>query len=359
LTATLLVISGSALGATQETDLSEHDLAGSSWQLVEIASMDDSVYRPEDRSLYTLALGADGTASIRADCNRGTGTWSVGESPSQIEFGVIAATQALCPEGSLHDRYMAQFQWVRSYVMEDGHLFLATMADGSIIEFEPASEAQSGPLAATVLGEEIRTANAEEMQAAILSRLFVDYAGERGIEVRDSEVAAFLAHLDLLKARDRAERTARIAEIDGLVAAEAVAAAERQSLEQERAQQAEFLASLESESDLSAEEAEELDTMRRDMAGSVIRQWKINRDLYREYGGRIIFQQAGPEPLDAYREFLEERRREGAFTIHEESFEPEFWRYFNNDEMHSFYESGSEAEAEAFDTPPWETSDEE
>jgi hypothetical protein len=29
---------------------------------------------------------------------------------------------------------------VRSYVMKDGHLFLATMADGSIIEFEPVSD---------------------------------------------------------------------------------------------------------------------------------------------------------------------------------------------------------------------------
>jgi hypothetical protein len=32
---------------------------------------------------------------------------------------------------------MAQFPWVRSYVTKDGGLFLATMADGSIIEFEP------------------------------------------------------------------------------------------------------------------------------------------------------------------------------------------------------------------------------
>jgi hypothetical protein len=37
----------------------------------------------------------------------------------------------------LHDRYLAQFPWVRSYVMKDGRLFLATMADGSIVEFEP------------------------------------------------------------------------------------------------------------------------------------------------------------------------------------------------------------------------------
>jgi hypothetical protein len=35
---------------------------------------------------------------------------------------------------------MGQFQWVRSYVLENGNLFLATMADGSIIEFEPLPE---------------------------------------------------------------------------------------------------------------------------------------------------------------------------------------------------------------------------
>ena len=111
-------------------------LAGTAWQLVEIVSMDDHVYAPQDRSLYTLVFNADGSMRVRADCNRGTGTWT-SESAGQLQFGRIAATQALCLPDSLHDRYMAQFQWVRSYVMKDGRLFLATMADGSIIEFEP------------------------------------------------------------------------------------------------------------------------------------------------------------------------------------------------------------------------------
>lgn len=112
-------------------------LGGTSWQLVKIMSMDDSVYTPGDRSLYTLAFGSDGSLTLRADCNRGAGGWS-SEAAGQLRFGPIAATQALCPPGSLHDRYLSQFEWVRSYVIENGHLFLATMADGSIIEFEPA-----------------------------------------------------------------------------------------------------------------------------------------------------------------------------------------------------------------------------
>jgi para-nitrobenzyl esterase len=101
-------------------------------------SMDDTTYTPDDPALYALEFGTDGSMRVRADCNSGTGSYT-SESASQLEFGVIAATQAECAPGSLHDRYMAEFQWVRSYTMKDGHLYLATMADGSIIEFEPAA----------------------------------------------------------------------------------------------------------------------------------------------------------------------------------------------------------------------------
>jgi heat shock protein HslJ len=112
-------------------------LAGSAWRLVKISSMDDTVHTSPDSAAYTLEFVTDGSVRIQADCNRGTGSWT-SDAPGQVQFGQIAATMAICPPGSLHDIYMAQFQWVRSYVIENGHLFLATMADGSIIEFQPA-----------------------------------------------------------------------------------------------------------------------------------------------------------------------------------------------------------------------------
>ena len=116
------------------------ELADTAWRLVRIQSMDDTESVPEDPSDYTLSFDADGRASIVADCNRGTTSFT-STSPGQLAFGVVAATQAMCPPESLHDVYMSQFEWVRSYVLEDGHLFLATMADGSILEFEPLSVA--------------------------------------------------------------------------------------------------------------------------------------------------------------------------------------------------------------------------
>jgi hypothetical protein len=90
------------------------------------------------------------------------------------------------------------------------------------------------------------------------------------------------------------------------------------------------------------------------MGRAMIRQWKLNRALYQQYGGRIIYQQLGPEPLDAYRRYLEERQAAGDFEIHDKSFEAQFWRYFTNDAMHDFYPPGSEEAARAFTTPPWE-----
>ena len=99
---------------------------------------DGKVLRPHDSNRYILAFGADGVVSARIDCNRGRGSWrSAG--PGQVEFGPMALTRALCPPGSLHDQIVRQWDYVRSYVVRDGHLFLSLMADGGIYEFEPVT----------------------------------------------------------------------------------------------------------------------------------------------------------------------------------------------------------------------------
>jgi hypothetical protein len=286
-------------GAEQNDESPCRELAGTSWRLVKIMSTDDSVYATDAASRYTLIFCTDGTADILADCNHGTGTWTS-----------TFATKAPCPSGSLSEQYLALSQWVRSYVLKSGHLYLATMADGSIIEFEPIERT----LAATVLGEEVHTSNAGEMQGIVLTRLFDRYAGEEGIAVAETEIDAYV---DNLRRGMRAE---------GLTA----------------------------EGDLTPEEAAEVERMRRDMGRAMIRQWKLSRALHRQYGGRIIFRQLGPEPSDAYRQYLEERQAAGDLEIRDKAFEHEFWRYFTDDSIHSFYPSGSEEEARAFAIPPWE-----
>jgi hypothetical protein len=80
--------------------------------------------------------------------------------------------------------------------------------------------------------------------------------------------------------------------------------------------------------------------------------FKISRSLYQEYGGRVVFQQAGPWPIDAYRSFLEERQEAGAFRILDPDLVAGFWEYLADDTTHSFYPP-DEAEA-AVSTPWWQ-----
>jgi uncharacterized protein/heat shock protein HslJ len=108
---------------------------GATWVLVEFQSMDDTRLKPEGDARFTLAFGNDGSVSVRADCNRGRGSWK-SAGPSLLEFGPIALTRAACPPSPLEQRFVRDLGYVRSYTMRDGHLYLSLMADGGIYDFE-------------------------------------------------------------------------------------------------------------------------------------------------------------------------------------------------------------------------------
>lgn len=111
-------------------------LDGTAWRLVKFQGGDDTVLAPDDRAKYTIAFGADGRVAVRFDCNRGSGGWS-SPGPGQLQFGPMAMTRAMCPPGSLHDRMVKHWPYLRSYILKEGHLYLSLMADGGIYEFEP------------------------------------------------------------------------------------------------------------------------------------------------------------------------------------------------------------------------------
>ena len=117
-------------------------LSGTAWRLVEIQSMDDSTgtTRVDDPSRYTMRLNADGSVALRLNCNSASGNWSAeaGPDPSsgRFEFGPLAATSALCPPPSVDEQVTKQAPYFRSYLLEDGRLYLSLMADGGIFVWE-------------------------------------------------------------------------------------------------------------------------------------------------------------------------------------------------------------------------------
>jgi hypothetical protein len=85
---------------------------------------------------------------------------------------------------------------------------------------------------------------------------------------------------------------------------------------------------------------------------AVVGSYKLHQALWRDFGGgRVIFQQFGPEPLDAYRRFLETAQKKEDFVIFDSTLAASFWEYFR-DEHRTFYDA---AEAKRLMTTPWWT----
>ena len=136
----LSVAIGSACATPADRSVSLK-LAGTSWQLVAIQSMDDAqgTTRVANPARFTLRFGVDGRAILRLDCNRGSGSYearAAGDGSSgSLTFGAIATTRALCPPPHLDERVARDLGYVRSYLLKDGRLFLSLMADGGIYEW--------------------------------------------------------------------------------------------------------------------------------------------------------------------------------------------------------------------------------
>ncbi|HWS40375.1 MAG TPA: META domain-containing protein [Arenimonas sp.] len=111
-------------------------LANTQWQLDSIDYMDDTTVKPDDGTKYTLEFDATGMVSMQVDCNRLRGAYKF-DQPSGLEFGELMSTRAACPPESLYNRVSNDMSYVRSFVIKDGRLHLALMADGGIYNYSP------------------------------------------------------------------------------------------------------------------------------------------------------------------------------------------------------------------------------
>ena len=181
---------GGAESAGAVAPVSTNPLAGTEWRLVEFQSMDDATgtLRPSDPSLFTMRLNADGSVNMRLDCNRANGSWSV--EPAQgdpasgaFAFGRLASTRALCPPPRMDEQIVSQAEYVRSYLLKDGNLYLSLMADGGIYLWEPLGEASaSGEVQDHALESALRTWLDGDFEAHYFSSS-IDLNGDGGPEV--------------------------------------------------------------------------------------------------------------------------------------------------------------------------------
>ena len=88
----------------------------------------------------------------------------------------------------------------------------------------------------------------------------------------------------------------------------------------------------------------------RQVAEHWVRAWKLNQALYHEFGGRIIFQQAGWEPIDAYRKLLDQYAANKAFVVYDPALRTAVYSYFG----HKFVYADETKARFYFEKPWWE-----
>lgn len=117
-------------------------IVGTTWHWFRTLDPERSWEAP-DPTRYTLTLGADGRAIVRADCNRGTATYTLRD--GQLEFGAIGTTKMNCVDSKgLDGRYLQQLAGIRLVGTTAGMLRADLYADAGTMFFVAEPDAIYG-----------------------------------------------------------------------------------------------------------------------------------------------------------------------------------------------------------------------
>jgi len=94
-----------------------------------------TLIRVSDPSRYTITFMANGMLAIKADCNRGTGTYQTTSGQMTITLG--AMTAAACPPDSQDTIFVQQLSNVGGYVFDGSALILNLKLDSGGMRFIP------------------------------------------------------------------------------------------------------------------------------------------------------------------------------------------------------------------------------
>jgi heat shock protein HslJ len=132
LAAVLVLCSATVRAADTPSPPVANELAGT-WRWVGFSSGKErlSIGTP-DR--YTLEFLPGDRIALKADCNRAAGGVTFGEAGA-IKIGPMAMTRAMCPPGSLGDRFAQAVERATHWSIHDGALLLEQPADSGTLRF--------------------------------------------------------------------------------------------------------------------------------------------------------------------------------------------------------------------------------
>lgn len=216
---------------------------------------------------------------------------------------------------------------------------------------QPMGDSIDGSVIAIVDGKTLLEKDRANLRAVIFSELLNKYAKERKIDTTEDEIDLFLRTKEEKENHAQKESEREKDHLLKELKNPSMSDATRLTIDSKLKTIEDSLRAAKEMKEGAEKMREQLRPMMRNMAKQWIMKWKINKSLYKKYGGRVVFQQTGVEPIDAYRDFLRDQEKAGSFKIMSEAEKVLFWDYFTNEKMHTFSE-----EKDAFrliETPWW------
>ncbi len=118
-------------------------LTGTVWLWQETLMNDGAVIAPDNPANYNILLDDEGRFTFQADCNRGSGGYTV-EADGQISLMPGPMTLMACPEGSLGDVFVQQLSDAAIYFFQNGDLFMDIKFDSGTMRFAAQPSALAG-----------------------------------------------------------------------------------------------------------------------------------------------------------------------------------------------------------------------
>lgn len=195
----------------------------------------------------------------------------------------------------------------------------------------------------------------KQLSGWIQKAMWDAFVEKSNIEVTDDEILEFNKAMGRLSAKQLEEGEEQRAQLKRELKSADLSAERKKEINK----QLEILDELKAFAKQRAKRKSETLAVERQVSRQFILHWKINKALYNKYGGRVIFQQAGWEPLDAYKKFIDQSDKKKDYEIIHPQLKAAYEAYKKKlkDSYEDYFRGGhafmDKSEADFYFEKPW------
>ena len=130
---------GDSASAEKPASTLPPEIGNKVWQWTSFSDPASGEMTIDNPANYQLQFNEDGTFLIVADCNSGSGTYTMDNGSLSLSMGIM--TRAFCGEESLDTQYLQYLEVAAIYFMQDGDLYFDLMYDSGTMRFAESAVA--------------------------------------------------------------------------------------------------------------------------------------------------------------------------------------------------------------------------